>query len=235
MKQMWGPAQATQTRSANESHAGRPARTVFGPPEMGKRRQDQLATAADFKVFHAFRFTDRQPESGITFRHRSVEDTARTYKAVHYDHGNGLSVADVDNDGRLDVLFVTQAGGKVVAKYGGAGWRTHRQGGRRPAEPVLRRPPSCRHRQHATRPLHTGRSRGKTPVRERRRLVFATSTEHPALGTGLIVPSVSRLHNDGLLTVPHQRGRVPRKTGEASKAASTTPSTTGTATHSPAT
>ena len=122
-KQMCGPhAQTATPEKAPEkvTRVGQP-RTVFGPPELGKRRQDQLVTAADFKVFHAFRFTDRQPESGITFRHRSVEDTARTYKAVHYDHGNGIAVADVDSDGRVDILFVTQAGGNQLWRNTGGG------------------------------------------------------------------------------------------------------------------
>lgn len=122
-KQMCGPhAQTATPQKAPEkvTRVGQP-RTVFGPPELGKRRQDQLATAADSKVFHAFRFTDRQPESGITFRHRSVADTARTYKAVHYDHGNGIAVADVDNDGRVDILFVTQAGGNELWRNIGGG------------------------------------------------------------------------------------------------------------------
>ena len=124
-KQMCGPhAQAPPTTQIEApgkvTRVGQP-RTVFGPPEMAKRRRDQLATAADFKVFHAFGFTDRRPESGITFRHRSVEDTARTYKAVHYDHGNGVSVADVDNDGRLDILFLTQAGENALWRNAGGG------------------------------------------------------------------------------------------------------------------
>ena len=121
-RQMCGPnAQATPEEAPKKvTRVGQP-RTVFGPPELGKRRQEQLGTAGDFKVSHAFKFTDRQPESGITFRHRSVEDTARTYKAVHYDHGNGIAVADVDNDGRLDVLFVTQAGGNELWRNTGDG------------------------------------------------------------------------------------------------------------------
>lgn len=125
-KQMCGPHAQSTTPDTPEkapekiTRVGQP-RTVFGPPELGKRRRDQLATAPDFKVFHAFRFTDRQPESGITFRHRSVEDTARTYKAVHYDHGNGIAVADVDNDGRTDILFVTQAGGNELWRNTGGG------------------------------------------------------------------------------------------------------------------
>ena len=122
-KQMCGPHAQTATPEKppkKVTRVGQP-RTVFGPPELAKRRQDQLGTAADIKVFHAFKFTDQQPESGITFRHRSVEDTARTYKAVHYDHGNGIAVADVDNDGRLDVLFVTQAGGNELWRNTGGG------------------------------------------------------------------------------------------------------------------
>ena len=122
-KRMCGP----HTRTAAPGKApekvtriGQP-RTVFGPPEMAKRRREQRAAAADFQVFHAFRFTDRQQESGITFRHRSVEDTARTYKAVHYDHGNGIAAADVDNDGWVDILFVTQAGGNELWRNTGGG------------------------------------------------------------------------------------------------------------------
>ena len=114
------PGEETKEETKRVTQVGQP-RTVFGPPELEKRRQEQLATADDFKVFHAFGFSDRQPESGITFRHRSVADTARTYKAVHYDHGNGISVADVDNDGRLDVLFLTQAGPNGLWRNVGSG------------------------------------------------------------------------------------------------------------------
>jgi hypothetical protein len=61
-------------------------------------------------VFHDFRFEDRAHESGITFLHRITDDSGKAYKLVHYDHGNGFAVADVDNDGRLDVYFVNQLG-----------------------------------------------------------------------------------------------------------------------------
>ena len=62
----------------------------------------QLAAAARLEVFHGFSFQDRLPESGISFQHRIVEDAGRVYKAVHYDHGNGVAVADVDGD--LDIV-----------------------------------------------------------------------------------------------------------------------------------
>ena len=46
---------------------------------------------AQFKVFHDFQFEDRLAESRITFKHQVVEDAARQYKAIHYDHGNGVA------------------------------------------------------------------------------------------------------------------------------------------------
>ena len=59
---------------------------------------------------HDFQFTDRIAASGITFVHRIVDDAGRAYKANHYDHGSALCAADVDDDGRTDVFFVSQRG-----------------------------------------------------------------------------------------------------------------------------
>src|SRR5206468_3102672 len=58
---------------------------------------------------------------GITFTHRIVDDAGRTYKAAHYDHGNGIAMADVDGDGRLDVYFVNQVGGNELWRNLGGG------------------------------------------------------------------------------------------------------------------
>ncbi len=82
---------------------------------------NQLQTLWQFEVFHGFRFTDRQAESGITFKHQIVDDAGRDYKAVHYDHGNGLAAADVDGDGRIDLYFSSQLGGNELWKNLGAG------------------------------------------------------------------------------------------------------------------
>ncbi len=94
---------------------------ILDPPWLETRHKAQLATVGEFGVFVGFRFDDRLPESGITFRNRVVEDAGKTYKAVHYDHGNGIAVADVDGDGLLDVFFVNQAGGNELWRNLGGG------------------------------------------------------------------------------------------------------------------
>jgi hypothetical protein len=84
-------------------------------------RDAQVKAAAGASTFRDFRFTDRAADTGITFRHRFVEDAGRAYKAVHYDHGTGLSVADVDGDGRLDIYFVNQVSGNELWRNLGGG------------------------------------------------------------------------------------------------------------------
>jgi enediyne biosynthesis protein E4 len=81
----------------------------------------QARTVEGVKAFHAFTFTDRRSDSGITFRHQVVADAAKTYKAAHYDHGNGLAIADVDGDGLTDVYFVNQVGGNQLWQNSGGG------------------------------------------------------------------------------------------------------------------
>ncbi len=82
----------------------------IGIDTLAAREKAQKATVDRFKVFHGFRFTDRLPESGITFVHHIVDDAGKTYKPAHYDHGNGIAVADVDGDGLTDVYFTSQLG-----------------------------------------------------------------------------------------------------------------------------
>jgi hypothetical protein len=120
-------AQATagaQTSVAPNS-AGVTVRVV--PPDLKDTgwlqglRDAQIKAAAGAGAFHAFQFTDRLAESGITFKHRIVDDAGKTYKAAHYDHGNGLAVADVDGDGLTDIYFVTQVGGNQLWRNLGGG------------------------------------------------------------------------------------------------------------------
>lgn len=94
--------------------AQKPAEVRYPPTDaavdtLAARAKAQQQTAGQFDVVHQFRFDNRLQESGISFTHRIVDDAGLTYKAVHYDHGNGLAVADVDGDALTDIYFVNQA------------------------------------------------------------------------------------------------------------------------------
>src|SRR2546422_2930098 len=88
---------------------------------LEENKQKQIQAAKAWKAFHDFQFSDRYEESGIRFEHHPVDDAAKNYKAVHYDHGNGLAVADVDSDGRLDIYFVNQLGSNQLWRNLGHG------------------------------------------------------------------------------------------------------------------
>jgi hypothetical protein len=88
---------------------------------LTRLKDEQLKAIAASPVFHDFQFTDRRADSGITFRHHIVDDAGRAYKAAHYDHGNGVAIADVDGDGLLDVYFVSQVGGNELWRNLGGG------------------------------------------------------------------------------------------------------------------
>jgi hypothetical protein len=93
----------------------------IGVQALPARAMAQRATEDQFSVPHQFQFHDRLLESGITFVHRIVDDAGRFYKAVHYDHGTGVAVADVDGDGLEDIYFVNQLGGNELWKNLGNG------------------------------------------------------------------------------------------------------------------
>src|SRR5215472_12904918 len=92
-----------------------------GNDTLAERAAAQAKTAGEFRVFYQFHFTDKLRESGITFRHHAVSDALQTYKAIHYDHGGAVAVADVDGDGLYDILFTNQVGGNELWKNLGGG------------------------------------------------------------------------------------------------------------------
>jgi hypothetical protein len=85
------------------------------------RRLNQIDESSSFEVFCGFYFTNIVKQTGIDFKHRVVDDAGRTYKPVHYDHGNGLAVADVDSDGLHDIYFVNQVGSNQLWRNLGHG------------------------------------------------------------------------------------------------------------------
>ena len=93
----------------------------IGTATLQQRAAEQAKENSTLEVFHDFHFTDELAKSGITFRHHAVSDALDTYKAIHYDHGGAVAVADVDGDGLYDILFTNQVGGNELWKNLGGG------------------------------------------------------------------------------------------------------------------
>lgn len=105
-----------------------PDGTVIDQPRMdvgittlADRAATQVANADQIKVPHDFRLQDRQPESGIGFRHQIVVEAGKDWKPVHYDHGSAVAAADVDGDGLPDLYFVSLIGGNQLWRNLGGG------------------------------------------------------------------------------------------------------------------
>ena len=94
---------------------------IVEPPWLASRQKAQIEKAGDFPVFCDFQFVDQLNGSGIGFIHRIVDDAGQTYKPVHYDHGNGLAIADVDADGLYDIYFSNQVGSNGLYRNLGDG------------------------------------------------------------------------------------------------------------------
>ena len=107
--------------SVKQPVAGIERRIVPPPDWLKSRAEEQLATSSRFDVFHDFHFTEELLSSGISFRHRIVDCAGYRHKAAHYDHGNGVVIADVDSDGKYDIYFSNQVGRNQLWRNLGGG------------------------------------------------------------------------------------------------------------------
>ena len=89
--------------------------------EMKSLEAAQREAAAGYQTFHGFTFSDRQPDSGVAFRHLIVDDVGKHAKPNHYDHANSISTADVDGDGLEDLYFTSQLGSNGLYRNLGGG------------------------------------------------------------------------------------------------------------------
>ena len=94
---------------------------IMDPDWLESRKELQLASSDNHESFMEFKFQDTVEESGITFKNQIVDDAGKYHKAVHYDHGNGIAIADIDSDGLLDIYFSTQIGPNELWKNLGNG------------------------------------------------------------------------------------------------------------------
>jgi enediyne biosynthesis protein E4 len=88
---------------------------------LSERRKSQERAAQGTTVFHGFGFADGLARSGITFRHRALDESSKRFRPNHYDHGTAVAAADVDGDGRSDLYFVNQRGGSELWRNAGGG------------------------------------------------------------------------------------------------------------------
>jgi cytochrome oxidase Cu insertion factor (SCO1/SenC/PrrC family) len=114
-----GPAAAAKPEIAYQKFPH--PKEIVDPPWLKSRQELQLVSAGRIGAFHDFKFEDVVGASGITFQNRIVDDAGKYHKAVHYDHGNGIAVADVDGDGLLDIYFTTQIGSNELWRNLGGG------------------------------------------------------------------------------------------------------------------
>lgn len=111
---------ASSASGDNVTHLAQPP-MILDSEWFDDTRALQQNAAASSSINLNFRLTDNLESTGITLAPQIVDDQRWRLQVNHYDHGNGISVADVDGDGRLDIYFVTQAGSNALYRNLGNG------------------------------------------------------------------------------------------------------------------
>lgn len=102
-----------------QSENGKTVTHLAQPPEILDtlswllRRQEQqhaLVGHAGVSLDFSFRDTNATGSASINFVSQIVDEQRWRLQVNHYDHGNGVCAADVDDDGLIDLYFTSQVG-----------------------------------------------------------------------------------------------------------------------------
>ena len=103
------------------THLAQPPEILDSDSWLTERIADQTARLKESKVYHDFQLADQIKASGINFRNQILDEQRSRLQVNHFDHGNGICMADVDGDGLQDLYFVNQAGpNSLYRNLGGA-------------------------------------------------------------------------------------------------------------------
>ena len=103
------------------THLAQPPEILNSDSWLKQRAASQSAALQGTEVFHDFHLTDQIEGSGISFRNQILDEQRSRLQVNHFDHGNGICVADVDGDGLQDLYLVNQAGHNSLCRnLGGA-------------------------------------------------------------------------------------------------------------------
>ena len=85
-------------------------------------KNEQIANRKNILAFNEFQFEDRRLKSGIDFKHQTMIGLFKMGRlGFYYRHQNGLAIADYDNDGWLDIYFVSHIGSSQLWRNSGSG------------------------------------------------------------------------------------------------------------------
>ncbi|MBC9868611.1 MAG: hypothetical protein F7O42_12170 [Opitutae bacterium] len=85
-------------------------------------KNEQIANRHKISAYTEFQFEDRRLESGIDFKHQTMTDLLKQGGRIfYYRHENGLAIADYDNDGWIDIYFVSHIGSSQLWRNVGSG------------------------------------------------------------------------------------------------------------------